>query len=344
MTAHALELGVRPVEREFCIARVIELDVEPFRRSMAGRAFDTVDAGVGVVVTVARDTLRIELLFELVTRMTRFAHQPRVSAREREARAREVIERRLGPVRRRVTVPALGAVRAHVRIVFAMAIDALIGRVDVLLVGVAAHAGCTRVRAREGVAVLELVIVMSVVPGRLGMAVGARLAQVTAMLVVVAVTRDALGFRIVKRSVRLVTVRAHELGVAVAQGEIGQGMIESRDLEAEYVGVASFVIRMAARTIRVADLDLKTVEPCVTAEVLRDVRVASDAQIVLALAVEPRVTRCALRFVFGMGRNDGARHHEPLEASQLRARVHANARCSQQGGEDYGASLDPAHD
>lgn len=70
MAGHALERGVRAVEQEFRVARVIELDVEPFRHPMATGALGAVDAVVGVVLTMAGHALCVEFLLELVARMT----------------------------------------------------------------------------------------------------------------------------------------------------------------------------------------------------------------------------------------------------------------------------------
>lgn len=346
MTGHAFEGRVRAVEREFGVARMIEAYVEPFRRPMTGRAFGAVDAVVRVVVSMARHALGVERLLEFVAGMTRFAHQARVAAREREARPCKVVEQRLGPIRRRVAIAALGSVRAQVRVVIAVAVDALIGGLHVHLALVAAHAREVRMCARKRIAALELVIVVRVAPSGFGMAVGARFAEISHVLVVVAMAGDAFRGGVVKQRVDGMTVLAQSLCVAIAEWKIREPVIERRSVEPDDVGVAPLVVGVTSRARAVTGLDGQTVEARARPQILGDLRMAIETQVPLLLALEADMTGGALALVLGVARNDGARHYEPLEALQLCACVHANNRRPQNHGgmEDPGVSLPSAHE
>jgi hypothetical protein len=165
---------------------------------------------------------------------------------------------------------------------------------------------------------------MRVAPGRLGMAVGARLAEIPLMPVVVAMARDAFGSCLVKWRVDDVTVFAYHLEVTVTQWEISEPMVESCGIETDDVGGAALMVGMATRASIVARLGGEAVKSRARTQILSDLRMAIEAQVALLLALEADVTRRALPFVLGMARDDGPRHHEALEALQLCTRIHAN--------------------
>lgn len=104
---------------------------------------------------------------------------------EREARGREVIEGRLFPVGRRMTVLACGAIHPHVAVVLPMAADARRRGLDVLLIDMAARTRHFIVRSGKGETAKELVVVEGVRPFSLAVAVGADPAEIAQMSIVV---------------------------------------------------------------------------------------------------------------------------------------------------------------
>jgi hypothetical protein len=271
-----------------------------------------------VVLAVTGDTLARRLLRHLAALVARLAGDAAMTAAQREATAREVIEQRLFPVARGVALLALGAVVALVAVVLGMATDAGIRRFLVDLVDVATHARNLGVLARQCIFGGELVIEMRVGPSGFGMAIGAVRTEVAAMNVVLHVAGVTFGLGGVIRLVLVeVAVDAHGLGVLAEQREVAQVVIEVVGIEAKNVVVAALVLGVAGGAFGTGDGLLLAVKAAARCDVLRHVLVTLETQPVLQIARERRVARGAHCFRFGMRDGDRARHDEPFKRAHL---------------------------
>ena len=145
VTGRAYERCMSAVEREARIDRMIEGHLWPRSRRMAGRAIRAVIAGVNIIGSVTGKTFRIRRIVEGRILMAGRARKPAVTVDESEACFLEVIEARVRPTRRRMTILTDLSVPPRVHVVHTMTGDAPGRRLDVDLVAMTAAAGCADV-------------------------------------------------------------------------------------------------------------------------------------------------------------------------------------------------------
>jgi len=142
------QLSVFTIEREIRVLRMVETCVGPRGRVVAGVALFSAAALVGIVFSVTGEAGRRRVLMCLVF-VAACAFRLTMLADQREVR-RVVVERRIGPVARVVTVRALGAELAFMRFIFAVTVDALTGSITMLGFGfVTAGALCLEMLAQQ---------------------------------------------------------------------------------------------------------------------------------------------------------------------------------------------------
>jgi hypothetical protein len=109
--------AVQPVVR---VAVMIELGLFPFHRGMTRVALATAVSFVLIVFQVAGDARAIHFVIKWVFAMAVVTSRIAVAALERKFRIATVIEARIVPVNRAVTITALVAASTFVRVVFLM--------------------------------------------------------------------------------------------------------------------------------------------------------------------------------------------------------------------------------
>ena len=313
----ALDIRMRAEQREVRIDCVIERHVQPFSRPVTVVADRAVDAVVRIVLEMARDAFGRLRLVENVALVARLAFEICMRTGQREAAAIEVVEQRLRPVDRVVTVLTLGAVATHVLIVIDVTVDANVGSVDILLVDVAAHAGDLGVRAEQRVPALSLVVVVRVGPLGRDVAIRTDVAEIAHVAIVVGMAGNALGFSSMERLPGFVTIVADHIDVTVAQRKIGQVVIEIVTVEPRDVRIPALVVGVTTRAGRACDIGRQRMKAGSGVQVFRDVLVAVETEVALLLARETRVAVRAFGFGVGMSGDQRARADHALERAEL---------------------------
>jgi hypothetical protein len=212
-----------------------------------------------------------------------------------------------------MAILALVAVIAHVIVVVTMATDTFRWRIDIDFVDVATRAGNLRVRARQRIATLDLMVVKRVGPLRFSVAVLAVFAEIAHVRVVFEMTRHASRGDGMERLVGRMTVLALRFDVTIAQHEVRESVVEFLWNETDYVRIPASMLGMTARTILTCNIRREAVKPGARLQVLRNFRMAGDAQVTLLGARKPCVTVRAFRLEFGMTRDYGTGHHDAFE-------------------------------
>jgi hypothetical protein len=227
---------------------MIETATFPAFLAMAGLAFGAEHALVRVVTSMAADAGGRGLLAVEGTAVTAIALHCSVPVAQSEARVAVVLERRRLPSVFAVATLALGAERALVRVVAPMAADTLAGR-----------RGVTRLAAGTGVAVGAFQVRMAlleretrrrmvearVLPVLDAVAVFAARPEVAAMRVLGAMAANAIGGCIAVFGARPMALGAGHSAMAVAQDEIGLGVVERSLVKGYDPGVTTPVIGVA---------------------------------------------------------------------------------------------------
>jgi len=129
---------------------------------------------------------------------------------------------------------------------------------------------------------------------------------------VLLVTVDALGLRAAIRFTRHVAARACDRCVRPMQLEVGTVVIELIATEFDDVARASQVLRMTRVTLRRFDALQPAVEAMLPADVSRDVLVAIEAQLCLAMTVAAIVAVLAVLLVLLMRHTQLSGHEQCL--------------------------------
>jgi hypothetical protein len=100
---------------------------------------------------------------------------------------------------------------------------------------------------------------------------------------------------------------ASSLGVRTVQRELGHSVVKGIRVEANNVGVASLMIRVAMFALGARDVRNGAVETPSPANIRRDVLVANETQIVLPILLKYAVALLAIRFNFRVTLDDRSR-------------------------------------
>jgi hypothetical protein len=322
VAAGALDFGMSRVQREVRVLGMVESDVRPARHAMTIAADRAVDTVVRVVLAMAGDARTLDPGVDAATLVTGLAGQPGMAARERETAPDEVIERRVPPVGRRMTVLTLPPVQSRVIVVRGVAVEARRRRVLVLLIDVTAHAGDVRVSPRQSIFGGCLVIEMGFGPGRLDVAVRAFAAEVALVPIVVLVAPGAGGLGgVIVRRVLCVAVHAHPLDVLTEQRKVREVVIEGLGVQTDDVVVAPFVIGVAPGALDSRDGRILAVVAAARGEVASHILVAIETEPALQLPRKGRMARRARRLGIGVRGRDEPRHDQTLESAHLCTRA-----------------------
>lgn len=324
MTIRTFEIRVCPVQGEIRVHRVIETDIEPVGFTMAIRAFRAVDPIMSIILEVTANALVRGRYREFIAFMTGFANEARMAIDQRKCGCREVIEGRLFPVERRMTVLTLRAIQSHMRIVLEMAADASRRCLDVALVHMTTDAGQRVMRTRQREAARKLVIVNRIRPFGFSMTVGTNFAEISEVLVVFQMTGDALGLGRVKGRIFGMTIAAFRFDMTVSEREVCKVMIECRLDQAEHIGIAAFVIGMADHALPLTDIGRQAMETRARTDIDGNLGVAIKTQGPLRGSGKSRVAATALGLVFSVVGDQRSRRDESLEYSSLGISVHAD--------------------
>jgi hypothetical protein len=176
-----------------------------------------------------------------------------------------------------MAILALNAVVAHVIVVVTMATDTFRWCIDIDFVDVATRAGNFRVRARQRIATLDLMIVKRVGPFRFSVAVLTVFAEIAHVRVVFEMTRHASRGDGVERLVGRMAVLTLRFHVTIAQHEVRESVVEFLWHETDYVRIAASMLGMAARTILTCHIGREAMKPRARLQVLPNFRMAGNA-------------------------------------------------------------------
>ncbi len=306
MTADVLVLaGQLPV----AVLRVVEAGGLPLVIAVTMLALRSEAAGMGVLPLVAAEAVLRNLLLQVAAAMAVLTVEIRMGAFEGEARLLLMIELCSLPAGRRMAASALAAALASMHVIRRVAGDAVLGSALVAIPEVAALAGDVLVLVveREGRLVM---IVAGLPPGRCVVARAAIAPELAVVglffLVAVGTFRGSFAIRLA----RDVTARAGHARMRLSQGKVRPLMIELRLAELHDVGRAAEMLRVAGAALRGADALDVTVIAAMPGDIRRDVLVAIEAEVGLAIAVAAIVARRALLFVLRVRARELPRHEE----------------------------------
>ena len=114
----------------------------------------------------------------------------------------------------------------------------------------------------------------------------------------------------------LVTTLAGRGDVGIAEGEVGEVVVESNLAESRDIGTAAQVLGMASAALTPRGLTHATVITAFGADILSDLFVTTQALRALPLAVGEVVTVRAFGLDVGVRLGDGTGHHELLDAGR----------------------------
>ena len=222
-----------------------------------------------------------------------------------------MVEARVMPVTRVVTIAALIAAAAIVRIILFVAIKTGRGWRREGPVLMAVETGGFNMFAEQRV-VRRIVIKLGLQP--LGWLVAGRavIAHCAVVRLIVLVAVGTSRWRIAILYVRFVTVGTLRFLVRAEQFEICKTVIKSRFVNNHNNGVTSYVFGMTGGTLVGLNFSALAVESCFGLDIGCDVLMAIEAQKFLTLFVKHLVAICALGFEFRMPCNDLAGHHQGL--------------------------------
>lgn len=301
---------------------------------MTAVALGAIVAVVIVVLEMTGTTAAIHLVGKRVVTMTIIAAQFAVTAFERKLRIPAVIEFRVFPADRAVTVSALLAAPSLVGVIVLVAGKAVRRCIQVRRIRVAIEACGLAMMADQG-KTGRIMVELRFLPADRGMAITAGGAQALLVGIVVRMAVDADGRRLTVLQARLVAIFTGGFEVLSYQLEIGNGVIESRLIEIDDVGIATDMIGMTTRTSLIAHVVAQAVEAGVLLDIGRDIVVAIETKIVLLCLFEQFVTLAALALEIGMRFDHFAGHDQffdlgrrsVLESGQCKYRRHSD--CNQ---------------
>ena len=209
----------------------------------------------------------------------------------------------------------VGAARAVVHVVGAVAGHTLAGRVLVNLSGVARTArgiGMAAVEAKPGC--IEMIEV-DASKGLLAVARVTVVAEMAVVHVVVCVTGMAFANSLAVPRSGLVAAGARRIGVCAEQRKIRCRMVEQIRQQSDHVGVPPFVLGVTGSAFVAGRVRIAAVETGCRADVRRNFLVTVEAQRSLRVAAERGMTGAALGFDLGMRLHHRPGHHQRLDRS-----------------------------
>lgn len=332
----AVETGnrfVRTMQGIVGVLVVVKMPLVPGRGRMAGIAVRPVMPVMIVILTVAGDTGHVHGIdiVERVVAVAVIAAQLGVTAIEREVGIARVIEARVLPVSRAVTVFADFAAAAFVRVILGMTAETGRRCILVSLIPMTVKAlGITMMAEQRKIR--RVMIESHVEPVGGVVAIGTGSSQEAFVYVVVVMTIVAFLWRIAVLVSCRVAVSASHFCVFSQQFVVGQVMVKVFLVKVYDIGVAPFVIDMAGGAMTTGHVIRTAMKTVAGIDVSRDVLMAVETQPILGAAIEALVTRRALGFSLGVTRDDLARHHQGfngLRSSGLahQANEHGNNSC-----------------
>lgn len=317
VTGFAFSLFMRADQCIFRDLFMIEANVGPAAAVVAGFASFAEVAFVVVVLQVAGDTCHIKFIGERVLAVAAIAVLFGMLAVQHEIRIAIVIEARVVPAFRAVTVAAIVAATALVCIVLGMAVVALGRRVLEGIVLMAVQASGLQVFANQRITG-RIMIEFDVLPLHRRMTIATHFAKRSAMRIVFFVTRVAIAGRVAVLFVFGVARGAIVFGVFAEQRKVREIVIEGILVEVYDVGIATLVIGMALHTGHVPGSPDPSVEACRFFDVCSDVLVAVKAQRALFASLEFLMAQGALAFILRMTLDHFPRHDQGFDLGMSR--------------------------
>lgn len=319
VAAGAFEIGMCAEQSEPGFLPVLETDGRPRARGVAVAALLAVDPVMLVVVAMTIEARSAEADLEDRLGVTIDAADLGMFSGQLEIGLQRVHEAMIGPAARIVTGLAFDAIPAFVRVVGCVAPIAGRGRVLIDIVDVTADALDPHVSARQRETGLGHVIEQGFGPlGRL-MAGLAFTPEAAVMRIVTLVTVVACRRCLAESLAGFVTIAAVGLEVDALQLEVRQCVIEGFLVEADDVGIAALVIRVAGRAVAVTRLGIAAVITDEAIDIGGNVFMAIQALTALLRTIEGNVTRTAFGLDLGVRGHDLTRHDQGLEFHGVRA-------------------------
>lgn len=248
---------------------------------------------------------------KVVGAMTALAVQAFVAAQQRKSRDSHVIERELCPGRAAVAVDALCAVAPAVHVVLAVAIVASLSDLGEIVAAMTAFTTDRSMRACQRKA--SAAVIKRRFRPRVRVVAGTAVFPERARVnVVCTMAGDTLHRCRAMCLANGMTVVAGGDGMCSEQREIRQIVIEGRLVKIDDVNITTFMFGMAAGAFVSLSIWQMAVKAQERFDVFTDFRVARNAQFILRLVGQRRVTRSAVCFGCSMTLNDRAGHDQPL--------------------------------
>lgn len=311
MASVAGNVRVSAVQRELRFTAVVESNLSPGRRGMAGPALLTEAARVDVFVGMTSGTGFRQLPFARRLPMAGATARLGVGARERKSAFAQMVETFFLPGRGRVAIGAVLAEASCMRVIDGVTGDAILGRVLVSFGDMTSLTARFLVRAGQRIRGL-LVIEASRLPFDLVVAVAAILRKSALVGVVAAVAIDAFSRRVAPLYIGKMALRAFRRFVPSTQGVVRLGMIEGALAECSDVRVTALVVGVAGPALPRRRQRIETVKAPSVVEVVRHFIVTDEAQGALRIDVERLVTGRAFLLELFMACDQRPRHHHAL--------------------------------
>ncbi len=317
VTQLAVDVGVRAVERERALARVIELRLLPGSSVVAGATVGAIPSSVIIIARVTARARRVELRRLRIAAVAVLAAQCCVVASQRKAGLLGVVERLALPARRLMALAARRPQAAPMRIVEAVAVRAVGGG------GVETLLWVTERAIRFGVASRERELGRVVIESHLhpvvsGMAIAARPAERALVSIVLAMTVDACARRVAVRFSGRMALAAGRRGVRALERQVRAAMIEPFWDERRDARIRPLVLGVARSALRRRLRRKVPVEAQRSLDVGGDCLVTHETQLALGASIEALVARPALACFALVGANQRAGRDQPLYIDRMR--------------------------
>ena len=286
--------------------------------AVAGVTLSTAMLVMGVVFKVARYAGLVHFVLERVLGVAVTASQFCVAAEQIKIRVAGMVKARIVPVARVMTVSALVAAAAVVRIIFSVAIETLRRRIRESAVFMAVETSGFEVFSEQWV-VGRRMIEFGLQPFCWLMAIDAVRAHSVLVGFVFFVAVNARRGRLPVLQIGLVAIFAVSIFVRSQQFEIGKAMIESGLIEDDNERITANMLRMAGRTLVSLDLGAPPVESGFLVNVDGDLFMAIHAKLPLPALVKSLVARRTFAFQIRMSLDNRTRHDQGLDI--LRRRI-----------------------
>ncbi len=291
---------------------MVEAQIGPTAAGMTGIAGLATMPIVIVIFEVAGDTGHVEFIGKRVLAVAAVTALLGMFAIDHEVGITIVIETCVVPTVRVMTVAALIAAAAVVRVIFRVAVVTHGRRVLKGIVCMAVQAAWLLVFADQGVFGRTVIEFHVEPPGR-GMAVAANRAQCLPVWIIFLMAGITVAWRLTMLVIGGMTVRACFLGVFAEQWKVRELVIETRLVEPYDVGITALVVRMAAGTAVLHGIREFAVKACRIVDIARDIFMAVEAKRALLAAFESLMAGVTFLFVLSMALDDLARHDQRFD-------------------------------